>query len=407
MVNRIAYFVADFPSKSETWVHHEIIQLMQEGFSVKVFSRNKKPSFVVPENYLLVKNTEYRDKFFLVKIFKNPVRNLKIFYRVLKEIWKDFLNDTKGLRGKLQVLKDLALFVSSVGKIKSFNPDIVIVHFANAKANPAVFNNILFKTPYIIKMHAVDVFLRPNLFRLKVELAYKILSISNYNIEFITKRDRDIDISKFIVHHCGMPVEKYEFKPVLDRKSSIPTVLSVGRLTPMKGFDTLIKACSELHKKNIKHKLIIVGFGPDKDLLINLSNNFGIQHSVEFRDYCSPEEVKNLLYSSDLFVLAAKFDTNKKTQDGIPVAIMEAMSIGLPVITTRTSGIPELINDNTNGFLVNPDDPLDLAKKIEEVLNISGNRLCDIVKNARLKIETDFNLVKLTNELKELVASVN
>ncbi len=153
------------------------------------------------------------------------------------------------------------------------------MHFANAKANPALFYNILSKTPYIIKIHAVDVFSRPNLFCLKVERAHrKILSISNYNINYIKNRDKDIDLSKFMVHHCGIPVDKYKFNSLLDKNTKVPNILSVARLDPMKGFDILINASFLLHNKGIKHKLIIVGYGEHKKNLIDLSIKLGIRN---------------------------------------------------------------------------------------------------------------------------------
>ena len=181
-----------FHQKAKHGFAHEIMQLMQKGFEIKNFSfREKRPSFFLEEYSELVKNTVYRDKFFLIHFAKNIVTNLKIFFRILKKIGRDFRNDTRGLRGKSQVLKDLILFINKIDEINSFNPELVIVHFANHRANAALYNNILNKTPYIIKMHVTDVFRRPNLFRLKVETAYKILIISNYNINFINNRDKD------------------------------------------------------------------------------------------------------------------------------------------------------------------------------------------------------------------------
>ena len=91
----------------------------------------------------------------------------------------------------------------------------------------------------------------------------------------------------------------------------------------------------------------------------------------------------------------------------MPVAIMEAISVGLPVIATKISGIPELIDDNTNGFLVGPDNPAILADKIEEVLNMPKDQLNKIGKNARSKIESDFDIIKLTDELRNLFELLN
>ena len=165
------------------------------------------------------------------------------------------------------------------------------------------------------------------------------------------------------------------------------------------GTDTLIEASSLLNKKGLRHKLILAGHGTHKKFLVNLSIHLGIQGNVEFRDYCSPEEIRNLLYTSDLFVLASKIE-------GIPVAVMEAMSTGLPVITTMISGIPELVDDKINGFLINTGDPVALSNKIEEILKMSKRQLQEIGNRARLKIEAGFDITKLTDELKNLFQSV-
>ena len=198
----------------------------------------KKPLLSLPEYSRLVENTEYRDNFFFIDLLKKPLRSLRVFYKILNTIWHDFFTDTQGLRGKMQILKDIFFFISKLEKIKCFNPDIVVVHFANARANPALFYNIISNKPYIIKMHGVDVFNRTNLFRLKVERAYKIFTISKYSINFILNRDKDVDNSKFIVHHCGISIADYKLKSVPDKHNDIPQILSVGRLSSTKGFDT-------------------------------------------------------------------------------------------------------------------------------------------------------------------------
>ena len=150
MVKRIAYIVGNFPSKSETWINHEIIQLMKEGFDVKIFSfREKKPLPSLDEHTILVKNTIYRDnKLLHIQFSKNVLKNLKTIFKICKEINKHFWNDTRGLRGKLQVIKDLLLFINKVDEIKYFSPDLVIVHFANHRANAALYNYISWKNDY-------------------------------------------------------------------------------------------------------------------------------------------------------------------------------------------------------------------------------------------------------------------
>ena len=100
-----------------------------------------------------------------------------------------------------------------------------------------------------------------------------------------------------------------------------------------------------------------------------------------------------------LFVLPCRFDLESNVQDGIPVALMESMAIGTPVLSTYISGIPELIQDCKNGFLVQPDNPLLLAQKIISILKTDETKLRELLTEARKTIEKDFNVYTLTKEL--------
>ncbi|NWF90936.1 MAG: glycosyltransferase [Ignavibacteriaceae bacterium] len=404
-VKKIAYFVGEFPSKSETWIWNEITALLQKGFIINVFSRDKKIPWNGNDPNSIVTKTTYRSKYFLLKILKSPLKNIVNSIKIIAAIWKDVLSDTNGLRGKLQILRDLSFFLSINEKIKEYNPDLIIVHFANATANPVLFNHIVNKTPYIIKMHAIDVYRRTNLFRLKAANAKKILTISEFNIDFIKNRDSDIDISKFIIHRCGIPLNGYEFKPRYENPNKIPIILSVGRLARVKGFDVLLKASAQLAKKKIAHRITIIGYGPEKQALSKLANVLGINEHVEMMDYCPPEKVKEILNSSNLFVLASKYD-EEEIQEGVPVSIMEAMSVGLPVISTKIGGIPELVEDKKTGYLIEPNNPIELAEKIEELLKMPKSELQTIVQNARKKIEIEYNLDKLNEELLTLFDTI-
>jgi glycosyltransferase involved in cell wall biosynthesis len=88
--------------------------------------------------------------------------------------------------------------------------------------------------------------------------------------------------------------------------------------------------------------------------------------------------------------------------DGIPVALMEAMASSVPVVSTCLSGIPELIDNEINGFLAEPGNAQQLADILEKILNGKAD-LEKIVQNARLKIENKFNIITTSRQLREAI----
>jgi glycosyltransferase involved in cell wall biosynthesis len=151
----------------------------------------------------------------------------------------------------------------------------------------------------------------------------------------------------------GAVVRPFEKKP----PEKILRIGAVGRLSRQKGFDILIKAMREVQARHGESSLVILGDGPDRERLVGLAGRLEV--SVEF-----PGEVRPLdkwFNSIDLFVNSARWE-------GMPLALLEAVSRGVPVVATAVGGIPELIEDGRTGYLADSGDPHSLASKIEEAL---------------------------------------
>jgi glycosyltransferase involved in cell wall biosynthesis len=176
-------------------------------------------------------------------------------------------------------------------------------------------------------------------------------------------------------------------------------ILSIGRLTEMKGFEYLIRACMKI-KAGMTFKCHIVGEGPLRKDLTELVKTSGLKESVVFDGVLDNIRIKQLLSKANLFVLPSIW-SDKDGQDGIPVVLMEAMASGIPVIASKISGIPELIEDGKTGLLVEPKNEQQLTEKIINLLNDKGLQK-RLVMNARLKIEQDFDIVKNTDLLLDI-----
>lgn len=399
---RIAYFAEIFPSKSETWVHNEILELQKLGHEVKVFSTWEAPEIFAPE----------LEEFYSITVYKKPLnvfRMIKIIPSVLKTIFipqvlKAFLFDNKELLQRAQVIRDCFILYSLLDVINKFKPDLTYAHFAATRANLSFLYKAITSVPYIIKIHAGDVFGRTAMFASKVNESLRVYSISKYNIDFVLNRENNLGKDKLMLNHCGLNPDTYPFNPHKIHKEQIE-IVTVGRLVRMKGFDILIDACKELVKNTINFNVTIIGNGPLKQNLQDQIKHLGLKDYIVLKDYCTPTEIRQYLNYASVFVLPCRFDTETNTQDGIPVALMEAMAIGTPVLSTTVSGIPELIHDNVNGFIVPPDNPLLLSQKILSVLRMEESELKKIVMEARKKIEVEFNVYELTRELVKDVES--
>lgn len=139
-------------------------------------------------------------------------------------------------------------------------------------------------------------------------------------------------------------------------------IVSVGRLVPWKGFETLIELMPELLKENKEFKLVISGDGPQREKLINLAENLNLKDKNVVIGSMRHDQVIFYLTQASVFVLNSGYE-------GLSHTILEAMAAGVPVITTNVGGNPELIKDGENGLLVEYDNKEQLKSAILKLYN--------------------------------------
>ncbi|ULA68948.1 MAG: Glycostransf1 domain-containing protein [Nitrospira sp.] len=392
---RIAYFAEIFPSKSETWIHHEIDQLRALGCEVRVFASHPRPIGIAEELKRFCEYTVY-----LPEQPRPPLTALRALANkaLLIPFIKGFVSDTPTLRLKAQIVRDLLFAGFFFPHVQQFRPDVLFAHFGGSRTNLAMFQSALIGKPFAFKMHAADVFTRVALFRLKSALAKWIGTISRFNIEFMKQSYPDTAASPFTLHRCGLPLATFEYAPKRALNSP-PRIIAVGRMVKTKGFDILIRASHEMKRGGLRHSVSIIGDGPQRLDLERLIDSLDLRDTVRLLGYCSPGEVQQALREADSFVLPVTWDPILNIPEGVPVALMEAMAVGLPVVSARTAGIPELIDDGITGFLANPDDPSDLAEVVSRLFALPESHRAKITQAARDKIVAQHDIEKLTNEL--------
>lgn len=150
-----------------------------------------------------------------------------------------------------------------------------------------------------------------------------------------------------------------------------PFLLTVGRLSPPKGFDDAIRALAELHRRGSAPRLILVGDGPERARLEALAHEGGVADLVQFRGALVHDQLLELYRSAWLLLAPSKVLASGR-RDGIPNVIIEAMAMGLPCVGTRAAGLEEAIVPGETGALCEPGDSVSMADVIEGLLHDPG-----------------------------------
>ena len=195
----------------------------------------------------------------------------------------------------------------------------------------------------------------------------------------------------------GINCDKFQFRTPRPIGGKLK-LISVARLTEKKGLEFAIKAVALLAKKGTKKiGYKIIGDGELMKPLQALIEKYNLEKNVELLGWQNQDRVIEILKESDIF-LAPSITATDGDMEGIPMVLMEAMAMGIPVISTYHSGIPELIKDGETGLLTPEKDPDSLAEKIE-VLQVHQDILNKITLNARKFVELEFNVERQNDKL--------
>jgi len=190
-----------------------------------------------------------------------------------------------------------------------------------------------------------------------------VVAISSYGRSQLFRWIPAAEWHKVNIVHCGLDAAFLAQKATKIPKAS-RQLLCIGRLCEQKGQLLLLDAMKQLHDEGINCKLILAGDGPMRKEVERRIAEYQLSKSVEITGWISSEQVKSLLLESRGMVLPS-------FAEGLPVVIMEALALRRPVISTYVAGIPELIQQGKNGWLVSPGDVNSLKIAIQELLNAS------------------------------------
>jgi glycosyltransferase involved in cell wall biosynthesis len=247
--------------------------------------------------------------------------------------------------------------------------------FAHGPTSVAHFASLLGDVSFSFTGHAKDIYLSPpDLLAVKMAAARFVATCTAYNVAYLRELAVPADRAKIHLVYHGVATER--FCPAPGTKglgtggvTETPVrMIAVGRLVEKKGYVYLIRACALLRQRGCRYTLAIYGGGPQRDELGRLIDAFDLGDLVQLQGTRRQEELIAIYREADLFVLSPQVLSNGD-RDGIPNVLMEAMAVGLPVVATDVSGIPELIEHDRSGLLVPSCDEVALAGALERLLD--------------------------------------
>ena len=263
---------------------------------------------------------------------------------------------------KIPILRTVLYYIKSFFVVKRVNPDIVHIQTIYLSLSGLLIKKFLRKS-YVVYGRGSDVYLP---WRFKNIISKPILKNADAVIALTEDMKREVqkiyDREVFVIPN-GIDLKRFEnlskedLRSKLEIKEQEKVILFVGTLRPVKGVRYLIEAMKIVTNKNKNNRLFIVGDGEEKEHLENLVKELDLEKYMRFIGKVPNEEVPEYMAASDVFVLPS-------LSESFGIVNLEAMASGLPIVATDVRGLPEIIKDGENGFLVEPKNPEQIAEKV-------------------------------------------
>jgi len=353
-----AYLFERFPSFGQTFCYREVAELYRQDISPPIFSI-RTPKDEPPQDWdtRIVKRVHYLPE---EKELLDDVRQASKKGKLAPEIVAAL--DEWGRRTDF-----LRLYQAVYVGLRLQEAGIIHVHahFAGMAARTAFWIAKFFPITFSFTAHANDIF-APSKFEIGLDklvgAARVVVTETDYAEKFLRERfperaDR--------IHRVYNGLNLAEFGRATF-SSDPPSIVAIGRLIVKKGFANLIRACALLVERGRSFQCDIYGEGPLEKQLRAQIEELGLRQFVQLPGPKPQHELRARLANASVFILPSVPEP-EGGMDNLPTVIMEGMATGLPVVSTRIGGIPEMVIENQTGFLVQPEDAVALAGAMEKV----------------------------------------
>ena len=283
-------------------------------------------------------------------------------------LWNALFGDREHLRARTAGLAHFAVACHWARMLRGGTEPVALIHsqWVSSGGTIAMFGAWLLDVPFSFTGHATDLFRDRCALNDKIARAEFIVCISEFHRQFYL--DNGARPEKLVLAHCG--IDPACFYPAVAAPAPRPyRILASGRLVEKKGFSLLIDACKVLTDRGEAFECVIGGSGPLEGALKAQIKALGLSQTVTVTgELLLQEKIIDFMHSGNVFVLPCVWAVDGDV-DGLPQMLMEAMACGLPCISTRLVGIPDLIRHEQTGLLVSPNDAGELAEAIARLMH--------------------------------------
>lgn len=390
-----------YPRISESFISNEILLLEQQGIPIHIFSmRHPRESFSHKSVKLIKARVDYLPQSILIALPQLLFYNLSLalkrpepYLRAILVALRRFLRTHKSA-----TIKHLLQAGYLVQKLLPGSQVVHLhAHFAHSPSSVAMFASQLSGIDFSFTGHAKDIYTsNPLQLKEKMTKARFVVTCTEYNRRHLSTLAGNDSVALYRMYHgidLGLfsggdprtnPVEPYH-------------LVTVARLVPKKGLPTVYRALQRLQQGGVDFQHTLIGDGDDLNELLVLIRDLDLSDSCKWVGTLAHEHVLDYYRRSDLFVLGCEQAANGD-RDGIPNVFVESLAMGLPVVGTRLSAIPELIEDGETGLLVQPGNDEEMARAMQRILTDTQLRE-QIIYSGKKRVRQAFNNRELIKDL--------
>ncbi len=404
-MKKIALVLKGYPRLSETFIAQEIQVLETRGLDILIVSlRHPTDKKTHPVHEKINAAVHYLPEY----LHQEPLRVLKSWwiarrqtgYREARSIW---LADLKRDRSRNRIRRFGQALVLAAEIPQEITQ--LYAHFLHTPASVTRYAAITRDLPWSCSAHAKDIWTSPE-WELKEKLASLrwLSTCTEANYHYLRSLSTHPERVHLVYH--GLDLERFKAPEKINinqhdgSDSTQPVrIVSVGRAVPKKGYDDILEALACL-PKTLHWKFTHIGGGALLNTLKQQAERLGIGQHIQWLGAMEQTDVLQAYRQSDLFILASKI-VEDGDRDGLPNVLMEAQSQGLCCLATNISGIPELLEDNITGRMVEPASPAQLSEALRTLITQPTQRNT-MAKAGMEKIHTQFGVDKGIDQLMEL-----
>jgi len=391
---RIGYFTNQYPAVSHSFIRREIQALEKLGLQVSRFAiRMEKRGVVDEADKVEAELTRFIVKISLLELItiisKQIILNTNLFINAMLFAFGFNRQYEKNLKKTL-----ICFFEACVLADWAKKQDIqhIHAHFGTNSSTIVLLTKRLGNITYSFTVHGPEEFDKPQTIGLKDKITESqfVVAISSYGRSQLSRWADFTDWGKIHIVHCGLDSDFLNYQPLAI--PSKPRLVCVGRLCEQKAQMLLLQAVSVLVSEGIDLKLVLVGDGPMRGEIEKYIVDHKLASYIELTGSLSGKQVREQISLARTFVMPS-------FAEGLPVVIMEAFALGRPVISTYVAGIPELVKNEVNGWLVPAGSVDDLVVAMRSAIQASPEDLTKMGMRGRNSV---IERHSITTEAKKL-----